>query len=133
MGSDDYYLREWSCHKCGHSWDKKTYNRTTEKEYQMSAKQLQSLLIDDVTVDDLILARANLTSLSQGYQEIGVDTPEWVSDKLILVTEEITKRNRTELQRQLKQAKTRRSALATADEKRQALDAMISELEKKLG
>lgn len=99
----------------------------------MNARQLQNLLTDDVALEDLILAKVDLRNLDAGCQEAGVETPEWVVDKLSLVTSEITNRNRVELQRQLKTAKARRSALATMDEKRKAMDATIAGLEAKLG
>lgn len=98
----------------------------------MNAKQLQNLFIDEIAIEDLILAKGQLASLDAGFQDLGVATPEWVSDKLTQVSAEIVNRNRAELQRQLKSAKARRAALATVDEKRASLDAEIAALEQKL-
>lgn len=99
----------------------------------MNAKQLQGFLVDDICMEDLILAKSALRSLDNGVQEAGIETPEWVTDKMALVTAEITNRNRVELQKRLKAVKARRSALATMDEKRSRLESEISDLEKKLG
>jgi hypothetical protein len=99
----------------------------------LTAKQLQSLLTDEVQIEDLILAKSALATLDGGYQELGLDTPEWVSDKLTVVSQEIVNRNRAELQRRLKGAEARRAGLATAEEKRGRLDAEIAALKQKLG
>lgn len=84
------------------------------------------------TVEMLLLAKNQLKVIDDGYQELGLGTPEWVSEKQLEVTQEITSRVRAELQRKLKTARGRRTALATADEKRVRLDTEIAELEKKL-
>jgi len=100
----------------------------------MNAKQLKSLLTEDVDVmEDLILAKINLKAIDAECQAISIQTPDWVIDKLSLVSAEITKRNRVELQRRLKTAKARREAIATPDEKRRSLESEIEQLEKALG
>jgi hypothetical protein len=99
----------------------------------MNVQQLQRLLVDDVTLDDLVLAKGLLTVLDQGYQESGVETPEWVIDKLNVVAKEITNKNRVELQRKLRAAQARRATLATPEEKRNVLDSEIKVLQEKLG
>lgn len=98
----------------------------------MNAKQLQNLMADEIAIEDLILAKAALGVLDAGYQELGIETPEWVTDKLILVSNEVVNRNRAELQRRLKAAQARRASLATVDEKRKALDDEIAALKQKL-
>ena len=97
----------------------------------MKTNYLQNLLVDGISVEDLILAKAALTTLDAGFQELGIETPEWITDKLNLVSAEIISRNRAELQRRLKAAKARRAGLATVDEKRRALDDEIAALEQK--
>lgn len=84
------------------------------------------------TVEVLMLAKSQLKVIDEGYQELGLATPEWVSDKALEVEREITSRVKAELQLRLKRSRARRAALATADEKRQSLDAEIVELEKRL-
>lgn len=99
----------------------------------MDARYLQKILVDDITIEDLILAEEALKTLDAGFQNLGVSTPEWVTDKLGLVSSEMVQRNRAELQKRLKAAKARRAALATADEKRAKLDAEITALEQQVG
>jgi hypothetical protein len=98
----------------------------------MNAKQLQAFLVDDVSIEDLILAKSDLASLDAGYQELGIPSPEWVTDKLGIVSAEIVSRNRAELSRRLKVAKARRTALASVNEKRASVDAEIAALEQQL-
>jgi hypothetical protein len=99
----------------------------------MNAQQLLSLLVDDISIEDLILAKGDLKVLDAGFQELGIDTPEWVTDKLSLVSAEVVSRNKAELMRRLKAARARRMALATPDEKRSKLEQEIAALEQKLG
>lgn len=98
----------------------------------MNVRELKNMLTNEVQVEDLILAKVSLKILDGGFQESGVDTPDWILDKLQLIASEINNRNRADIQKQLKQAKARREAIATPDEKRGKLDAQIAELEKKL-
>jgi hypothetical protein len=85
------------------------------------------------TVEELILGQNQLRVIDQGYQDLKLSTPEWVIDKLTQTTKEIDNRVQGELQRRLRAAKARRSALRTADEKRKDADAEIEELEARLG
>ena len=84
------------------------------------------------TVHELFLARNQLWVIDQGYQDLGLPTPEWIADRQLDVDREITLRVKSDLQRRLKAAKARRSALGTAEEKRNILDDEIKELEKTL-
>ena len=83
-------------------------------------------------VEELILAKAQLKTIDEGYQELQLPTPDWVTDKLMETSQEISMRVKAELQRKLREMKARRSALRTADEKRKDLDTGIEELEKLL-
>lgn len=102
----------------------------------MNAKILIVIQNTDIetigTVEELLLAKAQLRTIDDGYQELKLETPEWVTDKLTEVDHEVTMRVRGELMRRLRAAKARRSALRTADEKRVDLDAEIRELEGKI-
>lgn len=98
----------------------------------MNSNQLRQFLVDGVSIEDLVLAKADLKTLDAGYQELGIDTPEWITDKLAVVSSEIINRNRAELMRRLKAAKARRVGLASVEEKRKGLDDEIEALEKQL-
>ena len=100
----------------------------------MLTSQIKKVLseIETNKVDDLIIAKVALRNLDAGYQDAGIETPEWVIDGINDLEREITNRNRAQLTKDLKKAKARRYALASADEKRKTLDSQIAELEKKL-
>jgi len=84
------------------------------------------------TMEELFLVHEQLRVIQAGWTEIGLDAPEWVRDKLLQVETEIKLRVKAELQRKLRNAKNRREALRTADEKRNILDAEIAALENRL-
>lgn len=84
------------------------------------------------TVEELILSQAQLQTIDAGFQNLKLETPEWVTSKLEDVNHEINLRVRSELMKRLRAAKARRSATLSRDERRQLLDAEILELEGKL-
>ncbi len=93
-----------------------------------------SLVPEDVdSVEDLFLIKRDLKTMDEGFQELGLETPEWISEKLLNITAEITSRVRAELQRQLRTDKARYAAMAPKEEVRSLLKAKITDLEKKLG
>jgi precorrin-4 methylase len=102
----------------------------------MNAKILIVLENTDVSninsVEELILARSQLQVIDAGFQDLKLDTPEWVVDRLSEIDQEINIRTRNELLKRLRAAKARRSALLSKDERRQNLEAEIADLEGKL-
>jgi hypothetical protein len=86
--------------------------------------------MDDVA--DLILAKNQLAIIDAGYQDLGIETPDWILDQLVAIDSQITAQVRGQLQARLRAAKARRSNLATMSEKRASADAEIKELEDKL-
>lgn len=84
------------------------------------------------SVEELILARSQLQVIDAGFQDLKLDTPEWVVDRLSEIDQEINIRTRNELLKRLRAAKARRSALLSKDERRQNLEAEIADLEGKL-
>lgn len=102
-------------------------------------KSLQILIVLENTdvsninsVEELILARSQLQVIDAGFQDLKLDTPEWVVDRLSEIDQEINIRTRNELLKRLRAAKARRSALLSKDERRQNLEAEIADLEGKL-
>jgi hypothetical protein len=94
--------------------------------------RLEIMVVEDTGTEELFLARKDLRTIDEGYQELNVDAPEWIYDRISEIDFEINTRVRSELQRRLKKAKARRAALATADEKRMILDEEIKQLEGKI-
>ncbi len=88
--------------------------------------------VDGATIEDLYLAKGVLNMIDKGFQDDQIETPEWIMDKVTAINSEINSRNKAELQKKLKNAKARRAALATPDEKRSKLDEEIAILEAKV-
>ena len=84
------------------------------------------------SVEELLIARSQLKTIGDGYQDLKLETPEWVAVKLALVEREIGNRVRDEWTLRLRKAEARRSALKTRDEMRAFLDKEIEDLKKKL-
>jgi hypothetical protein len=93
---------------------------------------LKVTAVDTLDIESLLLAKNQLKIIDDGYQELKVETPEWILDRLSEISTEVSLRVRAERMKRLRTAKARRSALRTADEKRTALDAEIKELEAEL-
>ena len=83
-------------------------------------------------INDLYLARGVLRMIDQGYQEEQIESPEYIVDKLNLISTEIRSRNKAELQKRLKLAKNRMETLQTRDERKSKLETEIAKLEEKL-
>jgi ABC-type phosphate transport system auxiliary subunit len=89
--------------------------------------------VDTADMDELILNQAMLRLVNQGYEEAGIETPEYILDRLAAISREITERNRAELQKRLRTLKLKREGLKTREEKAKDMEAEIAELESKLG
>ena len=89
--------------------------------------------IENATVPELLLSKQDLVMIDQGYQDLGIDTPTEILDKIGDITGEINKKVKDELRRKLKDAEVRYAAIAPLSEKRKALSNTIADLKKKLG
>lgn len=98
----------------------------------MTERQLKDLAVDVVSLPDLILAQEQLRILDAGFQGLGIEAPEWVTDKAFLISKEIVARNEAELRRQLRKFEQRRAGLATPEEQRSQLDQKIATLKAQL-
>lgn len=88
---------------------------------------------EEATLEELFLARDQLRIYDAGYQEIKMETPTWILDKMSSVSKDINHRAEATLTVALRKAEARRSALRTRDEQRSDADAEIAELRKRLG
>ncbi len=93
---------------------------------------IDTVVEDCAQVEDLMILDHQLKVLDESYQGLGLETPEWIVDKLAETGREVNLRVRSELQRRLKTAQARRAALATVSEKRDILDAQIKDIEGRL-
>lgn len=94
---------------------------------------LKNLQIDRIDIDEAIALFGFGKTLSTLYGEFSLPVPEWLDDRLGALKKEIVERRRDYLENRLKEAKARRSALRTAEEKRADVDNEIAELTKALG
>jgi len=93
----------------------------------------ENTAIDHIaSVEELILAREQLRTIDNGFQDLKLNTPEWVLNKLSEIDTEINVRVKGALQQRLRMAEARRSALRTRDEKRAELDAEIKDIKERL-
>lgn len=96
--------------------------------------QIKSIIgdLDRNNIDTLIMAKVSLQGLYGGYDDSGVEVPEWIVDGINALVREINGRNRAALEATLKKMLASREALATVTEKRKMLDEDIKALESKL-
>ena len=92
----------------------------------------QNINPEVLTLEELILGKAQLETLNTGYIDLKVDPPDWVLLQIQAVNSELLKRTREELQRRLRTAMARRASLKTREERRKSVDEEISELEARL-
>ena len=82
-----------------------------------------------LTLDELVNQSAAYKALISEYAAYGLDTPDWVSRNLRLVSKEIESKKLDVLERRLASAKARAAALTPEEKKLEAVQAEIAELE----
>ncbi len=98
----------------------------------MITNRLKQFDMDRADLDDMVEVSCLGKILVAEYAINDLQTPEWLNDTLDRLKTEIAARKRDNLTKALKDAKSRRTALKTAEEKKVDLDATIAELEAKL-
>ncbi len=98
----------------------------------MALRIVIDLDVEGADIVELYLTRGVLKMIDQEYQADGIDTPENIVDKLSSVTHEIMNRNKADIQRRLRLAKSRLDSLATRDERKSKLAEEIAKLETQL-
>jgi len=99
----------------------------------MRLKDLKAIAIDEVEIEELILARQALGAIESGLVAEKLTVPVWVTDKLILVNDMIDKKSKGELLRQLREAELREAEFKSRAEKRDEAAQKVAELKAKLG
>lgn len=92
--------------------------------------EVLALNIDDF--HDLVMAVIQLRIITDGYQELGIDEPKWLAEKVRDAEAELKYRRRSAKERQLEEAKMRRETLKTSGEKRDDTDEEIRRLQEEL-
>ena len=93
---------------------------------------IKGIDIEETNLESLMILKNQLKIVDDGYQELNIDTPEWVLDKLLAATSEINTRTRAELQRQLRAEEARVAALTPRDERLKDAKARVEALKAKL-
>jgi hypothetical protein len=99
----------------------------------MNVDYLKKLVVRSGTdVDVLIAARGDLKSLAQNYDDLKLDTPDWISDKIVEVENEIKSQVRADRLAQLKKLEAKKAALMSRDERRDLIDKQIVALKEQI-
>lgn len=85
-----------------------------------------------LSLEQLIGLYADVSADIKAYEALGLDVPKDSSKQLAAIERQVKELKRAETEKQLETLQLRRKALATADEKRAALDADIEALKAKL-
>jgi len=111
-----------------------SYQEIPKKERRNSTmiETLKTLTVAKYNLEELIELRAEARVLSQEYEAQTLQAPDWLKNASTTLDAEIKLRARDEKRRRLNEAKSRRAALATPEEKRAGLDAEIAALEESL-
>lgn len=94
--------------------------------------ELKNLNLDRYDEEGIVALLAFGENLAETYKKNDLEAPDWLAEKLTSLRKEIVSRRRDNIERALKNAKARREALRTAEEKRNDLDKSIAALEAKL-
>lgn len=93
---------------------------------------LKNLQIDREGLEELVAVLAFGKSLQAEFDLQGIDQPEWLEDRIKLLTREVRDRNHDQLQAKLRKAKTALASMATPEQKRASLQKQIKQLETQL-
>ena len=97
-----------------------------------SIDALKTFSADRLSLDELLMLRATARVLRSEYGTQVIPAPEWLEDAERRLNRELYLRRQDELEKQLREARNARAAIATPDEKRGRLDDQIAALEKLL-
>ena len=95
----------------------------------MSLGRKRDIEARDFGFHDLVAFVIELRLMKQGYEDLGVGLPKWLSERVVDAERELKHQRHAYKERQLVELKTRREGLLTATEKRTKLDAEIAALE----
>lgn len=90
---------------------------------------LKDLDKDRLDLEELVTFSNLARTLRIEYEALGVEVPEWLDNRTRELRREVKTRQADAIEKRIREAKSRLSALATPDEKRAALKAEIDRLE----
>ncbi len=92
--------------------------------------EMLAISVDDF--HDLVLAVIQLRVVSDGYEDLGIDRPQWLVEKLRDAESDLKHRRRNAKERQLIELRMKRDGLKSLDEKRGDTEEEIRKLEEEL-
>lgn len=95
-------------------------------------QQLKSVDIDRAQIDDVIALLAVGKLLRTEYEARQYSVPEWIDDKIRMMSRYVEMHRRDALELRLKEARAQQATLLTPTEKREKLAADIAAMEAQL-
>jgi len=96
-------------------------------------QSFKALRIDALDMEELIAVYSFGKNFVGAYQENNLPVPEWATENLRLLREDIEMKRRDTLSKALKNAKAKAESLKSTEDKRASVAAEIAELEAQLG
>lgn len=94
--------------------------------------QIRNFNVEGTALEDLVALSAQTRIVQAEFESLKIEAPEFLDLKGKEIRREILSRQADRLEKLLREKKSRREALMPAEEKRQALDKEIAELEQRL-
>jgi hypothetical protein len=99
----------------------------------MSYRELKGLVVEGIDLDHAVALAAYGELMTSHYAKHQQEVPDWLTNNVKALNDEIHRRGRDNLERALKEAEAEATRLLTADEKRKANAEKIERLKKALG
>lgn len=95
--------------------------------------QLRQLNLQRAETDELVAILAFGRQMASTFGSFSIPAPEWLTDNITALEREVRSRHQDMLENRLREIRSRREALRTAEEKRAAIDREEAELLAALG
>lgn len=96
-------------------------------------QQLKACVLPRTDVEEMIVLLVFAESMKLKYQELDIEVPDWLSDKISAITKEIEARNHDALLGKIRSAESRLEAMKPAEQKRVELAKEIKRLKTLVG
>ena len=97
-------------------------------------ERLKGLNVDKLlNLDECVAAYVDATQMACGFEELGMDNPDWLNKSTDIIKAEIDRRTREDNMRMLKEVEAELEGLRTHGERRSAAQDRLAQLQKALG
>lgn len=90
--------------------------------------QLKGVNLPRTDVEEMVVLLVFAEGMKLKYQELEIDVPEWLSDKISAITKEVEARNHDSILAKIRSAESRLEAMKPAEQKRVELSKEIKRL-----